>query len=653
VHKLRAALAVLLVCALAGRVSAAPPATATPLQAAYDQAQSAYDKGDWQQAADSFAGVLAVVNPASRSAGIVRIRRADALMHLHHLDEARAEAETGVAVLKASASGPDAELCVGYLTLGDIFRLDLAYEDAITAYVQAKAAAAGDDAADEVDLAQVGVIQAAMVIHPELAASTADAIIANSARFTAMSKNWRAQIYSLRARAALNLHDPNSANAFMEKALALGDIDSNQVSLADVEVRNDAALVYEQLHDSERVQMYLARTGAGHLPDQHWFAGADIDVPLCGPLIQPSDTVVVEFSIADDGTTVGAAPVYASRSGLMAIEFAKAVGEWRWSPTAVAKAKAFWRTAVRVQMRCRAEPPALKLSYFFGDASIGWFRAHGFDERATGAAVAGAQQTPDRLAIAELLTRLKDPDYGDERARLSDGAKLDELLATADAPADARAAIVSMAATGGYTVRGGGARRARILEALLPAIDRTDNGQRAAAWLRLEMAIAFETAGDFKAAQAPLQAVLALPTSVLPHDDPIREVAVLHLSLIDKKLGDPAAAQALQVSSGLTPQGCSLLDVQPVPTSMSADSSDFPKEAQAWGFDGFVSTGFDIGINGIPTDVRVLISYPPFIFDDAAARIVSHFRFTPPLLGTTSMSCAGESKNFDFRAATN
>jgi hypothetical protein len=200
----------------------------------------------------------------------------------------------------------------------------------------------------------------------------------------------------------------------------------------------------------------------------------------------------------------------------------------------------------------------------------------------------------------------------------------------------------------GRSLRQWAGDRAARLGAALPLIDQAPDGQRSAAWLRVEMAVALETAGDFAAARPPLEAVVALPSGELANDDPIRSVAILHLSLLDRKNGNVVAAQTRLTAAGLTVQKCDLLDVKPVATNRTVSDSAFPDEALRWGFEGWVEAGFDIDADGDVKDVRALISYPPFIFGDATTKVLSKFRYLPPTLGDTALGCTGQQLGFMF-----
>ena len=184
-------------------------------------------------------------------------------------EEAQAQATRAVTVLRPMAHGPDAELADAYLTLGDSLRLGVAYDDAMDAFKQARTAAAGPDATAQTLEAEIGLAQVAMVAQPDLAATTLDSILADQAVFKAQPREWQAQVYSLRARAELNRGYPQKALPFTETALTLeGSLAAGKISLYQVGVRGDAALVYSLLHQDEKTRKYLAYAGAGHLPNE-------------------------------------------------------------------------------------------------------------------------------------------------------------------------------------------------------------------------------------------------------------------------------------------------------------------------------------------------------------------------------------------------
>ena len=91
------------------------------------------------------------------------------------------------------------------------------------------------------------------------------------------------------------------------------------------------------------------------------------------------------------------------------------------------------------------------------------------------------------------------------------------------------------------------------------------------------------------------------------------------------------------------------MNVEPVPTNLGVVAGDFPSEAQRWNFEGFARAAFDISSDGHVVNARTVLAYPPFIFDEAAEKAVSRFRFLPPNLAGAPASCAGQTLNINFR----
>jgi tetratricopeptide (TPR) repeat protein len=628
------------------------------LQAVYDQAQKAFDAGDWDHAVSGFEQVLAAMPAPSRSSAIVRARLAEALLGEDRNDEAVDQAIQAMTTLHLIGSGPDVELARADLTLGDALSGALAYDQAIQAYEQAKSFATGPDAATESFQAVIGVAKSAMVTEPDLAAATADSLIEDKAAFATRPRDEQEGVYTLRARAALNQGEAEQARHFIEKALSLEGGDLSRVSLAQMETRGDAALIYAKLHRDELTHRYLASTGEGHMKSEDWHLGTDAEPPLCGPLINPDDAAVVEFTIANNGQTINAAPVWVSRPGPMGVEFARAVREWRWSSVEVAKLPLFWRLALRIELRCIERPPPLPLAEPFQHATHAWLASHGADgdlggEDSPPASLATTPTDGGDLNSTPALFRALAHASRDDR-RLAIGEQLDNMLRQNGAPPEVRALAASMAADGGasWGWRNWYRRRAAALGAVLPRFDAMDGGARSAAWLRTEMAINLETAGDFSAARAPLEAVVGLPVSALSEDDPIRQVAILHLSLLDKKAGNPGAAQARLSAAGLTGAKCDLLDVHPVQTGGSVLSSDVTNDVALWQFDGWVRESFDIAADGAVKDVRTVIAYPPLVYDDATRQGVSRFRYLAPSYNGQALGCNGQTYDVNFRAAS-
>lgn len=177
--------------------------------------------------------------------------------------------------------------------------------------------------------------------------------------------------------AEANLGHPQEAMKYLRDAvLHSGGLNGDKISQLQVAIRGDAAVVSQLLHDNEGTHKYLAWTGAGHLEHADWIGGADVEPPTCNGAgdIKPEDTAVIQFAIDDHGYVTSAAPIYASRPGEMGIHFARSLKDWHWTSDAVAKMSPFWRSLIRLQVRCITRPPGLQLSESFHRATVNWFR---------------------------------------------------------------------------------------------------------------------------------------------------------------------------------------------------------------------------------------------------------------------------------------
>lgn len=615
-------------------------------QALFNTAQAAYERSDWNAAITGYRAALAAVKPSVRSAPIIQSRLASALKKVGKTDEAEQEARLAISGFAAHQVLKDDDLALTHFLLGDILRGRTQNETAITEYQQALATAS-DTSPTAVLPLRYGLALAALTVKPDLAAEAVDAILADQSVFTKLPKTDQADIYSLRSLADLNRGQAKPAASYIEKALDLTGRTTTKVTIRQVRVRGNAALVYSRLGNEENVRQYLTYSGAGHLPDANWLSAAEKNLPVCDDRVGPKDFAVVEFSIGDDGKAVGANAVYASRAGQVGAVFAAAVSTWQWQADVLAKLNPFWRSSIRVELRCIKRPPLLDLSDSFRDATTDWLTKVGYDPSLSkptynpGAVSAGAVPA----AFAAFWKAEGD------RAVAAAASKLDAALIAANAPIDVRAFVLFAAAIPQHREAGRGyaLAHARNLAAALQTLDHQAGAERARAWLQTELGIALEMGGTLPAARTALQTVVASPTTTLPDDDPIRSLAVLHLALIDKRSGDTALADQRIKAAGIDAEQCSLLDVRPVPRNTDISDSAFPSEAMRWQFEGNVREAFDIGPDGHVQDVRTVLSYPPFIFGAATEKAVAQFRYLPPTLDNKVLGCVGKTVNVNYR----
>ena len=578
------------------------------MQAIYNTAQAAFDKEDWATAAENFTSIAAPPSdkPLSHSQAIIRARLAKAELQLGKLSLAISSGKMAATALDPAGGADAAE---AWLTLADALRFNLEMQGAADAYDHAKRSASGPDSQVVNTWAELGTTFAYVVLDPAKAAASADAVVNDQASIKHIDKMHLAQIEALRGMAEANLGHPKDGMKYLRDAVAhSGGLSGDRASQLQITIRGDAATVPQLLHDNEGTHKYLAWTGAGHLEHADWISGAAVEPPTCNGAgdIQPDDTAVIQFAIDDHGYVTSAVPIYASRPGEMGIQFARTVKDWHWTSDAVVKMHPFWRSSLRLQIRCITRPPGLQLADSFYRATVSWFRSK-------------------NLPVGTI---------------------------DADAPADVQAYFIYTNSQGVKSgVREYRHYRLKYLKDALPNFENRWPHTRANTWLHTELAYAMENAGDLKGAKPQLEAILAEPELALPSDDAIRRIVILHLAALKQHDGDMAGAKMLIDDAGITDQQCSLMDVRPVATETTVGSKAFPDTALRWGFNGFARTAFDIAADGSVIAARTVLSYPPFIFNAATEKAISKFRYLPPSIDGKALGCHGEMQTFSYKIA--
>jgi len=630
--------------------SPAPPPTA---QQIYNEAQAAFDKSDWPAAIKGFASIARPDDGGemSHAQGIIHARLAQAYAQERMIGDAEREAALA---LKGLGPPDRVECALMWLALGEAQRYDLANTRAIDSYERGLAAAQEAQSAELVRQARVGLALSYMTVSPDKAAPLLDAVLAAPDAAT-YPKLLQAQYYDLRGRASLNLGQAREALPFLTKAIHLsGGIGGSQVNLIQVGIRGDAAIGALLTNREDDARKYLTWTGAGHLPSEEWANGLG-DPPVCSEAadIRPDDLVVVEFSIAADGHVIGAAPIYASRPGMLGIAFAKAVKEWKWNPERIATLPSFWRNWVRVELRCIARQNPRGLSDPFRRETLAWLKENQLapeDLALLGKGYVAADdprlERDDLAAIPALMARL--PIETNHKRVEVITRHLTTALDNSKAPAAARALAMNLEP--GEPSYSWSSERVRMSASHLATMERTDPQSMATAWIRLEYAIALEANGRFRDARPVLERVLAYPPEVLGEHDPVRDVATLHLAALQRRAGDAAGADSKVKAAGLTRAQCMLFDVRPVVTDNAVFSRDFPEEALRWGFDGYVREAFDINADGHVENVRTIIAYPPFVFRTGAEQTVVHFRYLAPVVDGVSAGCDGHTIAIKYKS---
>ncbi|MDB5687030.1 MAG: hypothetical protein JWR77_1619, partial [Rhizorhabdus sp.] len=333
---------------------AAPPAAAQPSgQAIFDAASKARDDGKYGESVRLFETLEArpaiARNPTVM--GTILIRKGLALCELDRLAAAEAALTKGLKLAPGDSPNLQTDMMLGHLDLARIAMLQLDYPQAANEARLAEAFA--HDNIGRIRT-QMTLARATMFDEDGKAIQYADTALALAAATPDATKAFLADIRTLHARIWLIHGHKRVAYADYKKALSEQGGLRLRVSLFDVATRSDLAIAALLNGDQDSAREYMAYTGAGRLEKAPFSTAVSMSPPPCGgPAdLRPDDNAVVEFSIRDDGSVAYAAPVYVSRPGPAALEFARAVTNWSWRSEDVAKIPAFYRLATRVELRC-------------------------------------------------------------------------------------------------------------------------------------------------------------------------------------------------------------------------------------------------------------------------------------------------------------
>ncbi len=642
-------------------------AGAATLQEQYTAAQTAFDAGRMAEARAGFAAILPRLdaNPKMRvQAALVRARMGSAATAL-------AEPETGIALLTAAlAALPEksAGWTEAQLDLGLAAELAVDYDTAARAY---RAALTAVDPGNTLGLtARIGLARVLMFSDAPAARAAADAALAAmSPTGTPAARAQYAQLLSLRGRIELNDGKPAAARPWFDKALTNGrSLNNSKVSIADVRNRGDLAIAAFQTGDLDAARKYLAYSGAGTLRSMGFVLGAETPLPQCAPAgpLAKDDMAIVEFSIDKEGRVNGVTPIFATRAGA-AVEMARAVREWSWSAASVAKLDAFWRQAVRLELRCVDGRDNRVSRQTLGPKAVEWLATHAPEplpplpaasatalpalraelaRRQAAFGVASPQLLPVLLRIAANPAQ----SVRESSEALSNALAIAE---TARAPHDLTGYLRIEQLQADMPAKLNYARTADLiiqrLAALLARFDAEGEGQSfSAAQAASRLAAWAAVPRDNARMREAYARVLATPVAVLPEGDFLRQAARLQLASLEAADRNLDAANALVAATGLSPEQCSAVAVTPVTTRNSFSENDFPREALRWGFEGSVRVAFDIDAEGKPTGVRTVLASPPLVFDDSAEHVYRASRYQPIFGGGRSIGCSGQQKGINF-----
>ena len=618
----------------------------TSLQARFEAASAAFVAQKWGDALSAFQAIAADPAVSSRTRGVALLRGGTALRHLHRDDEARDAYRRGLVLAPKSDPALKEDRVDALLALGGLERGTYDYTAARREFEEALAEA-GDDTDRLRALFALAVV--AMFDDNKAALDAMDQAVAIAAK-NKVAPELEGKIRNVRGEVLLNRGSP--ADALADLKIALKDLGglTSKTDLNDVVVRSDLALAALQAKKNDEAREYLAMTGEGRLPEGPFAVPADTDVPPCGGDIKPEDVVVVEFGIGDDGYVTFANPIYASRQGPMAVEFARAVSGWSWRAADVKSIPLFYRALTRVELRCSnaMDRPS--------DVALLWPRfAQWFEDRHLERPAQHDSRTPAVLR-AELEKRKDAPPlerlpylYLLAASPATDATEARDLFDQAAALAEQEHAPIAIstflrisALTQVQWTRQGAYRDG--LRALLAKPDVAADAQTSDV---IRLLLAAPSRGGASADAGELLQAVADDSRLEPHD-PLRVGALVRLSAVQVQKGDIAGARATYLRTGLNAKQCALVDAQPAVRRQSVGSDDYPRDALAFGIGGWTRIEFDVLPNGRTTNRRAIMSYPPFVFGDPTVAAMEGTRFTQTYRPDGEIGCSGASMRFRY-----
>lgn len=582
------------------------------------------------------------------------LRRAPCLISVGRFDEAASDIKSAFAAVPADDAILRVDIAEAHLALGAVAYLSFEYDHATREF---EAALAMLRPAEQYDALR-WLAQSTMFEPGRRSIDYSDKLLALVGEMPEKSKSLMPDVHTLHARALLNHGQIAAAYSELNNALSKQGGLTLKVNISDVETRSDLALAALLAGDRDKAREYMAYTGAGRFEKAPFASAQDMNPPPCGGVadLKPDDMAVIEFSINDEGNVINVMPVYASRNGPVAAEFARAVAGWSWKPQDVAKIPAFFRRVTRVELRCltTTEHPNV-LEVLHGDLSV-FLGAHHINEfqgdvrRAAPLAMATSESNRavaeghELVAVPIMIALSSSPLLeSDEQLRWLSRAR--DALAAAGAPLGA---LTYLDVKRFYGQTGGYRQQRAYLRSLLaqPAVAADAH---VADTLRLLIAEAHYGVPPVADASDLLTSVATDPA--LTDQDPLRVGALVRLATLQAERGNLAAARATYQKTGLNAQQCSLVDAVPVVRRYGLSSMDFPQEAIRWGFEGWVLLEFDIRPDGETANQRAVVAYPPLIFPDAAIAGIKDARFTQTYRPEGGLGCGGKRLKVSFRSS--
>ncbi len=592
-----------------------------------------------------------------RTLATVKLRRSKCLVSSGRFEEAKADIDSALKVIAGDDPVLAIDISDAHLSLGKMYFLGFDFDSATLEFERANALLRPEERLHTLEW----LAMATMFEPGDRSVGYAGEMLALAEQMPGKyKKQVSANARTLHARALMIHGQTAAAYSELKKALAEQGGLTLQVNLGDVITRSDLALAALFNGDRSSAKEYMAYTGAGRFDKAPLESAQQMSPPLCGGTadLKPDDMAIIQFSIDDEGDVTNVTPVYASRTGPAAAEFARAVTGWSWKPQDAKKIPAFFRIAMRVELRCvnTASHPDLtdilkrELWAFLAakhlempsndsgnPTSLSTARAFLDQKSIDGHELEGVPLMLS-LATSTELTQ-------DERLGWFDRARA--VLAKSGAPLAALTYIDVRRSLWQSGYRRDYKKQRAYLRTLLERPDVAAD-HRVADTLRLLIAEAHYGLAPPADAEGLLTTVA--DDTALAEQDALRTGAWVRLATLQSENGNVAAARASYTQSGLSSQECSLVDATPVLRRSLGASIDYPTEALYWGFEGWVVAEFDIKPDGTTTSQRAVVAYPPLIFSEPTIEGLKRVRYTQTYRPEGGLGCGGKQYKLSFRS---
>ncbi len=588
---------------------------------------------------------------SATSLAIARYYKGNALMRMNRLEEAR---EATLLALSDGALSKPATKDTLRLAREQLARLHerlMNDTDAAETYAVLRASAEDDAQRARYLLRQASALS---VLEPARALTLSNEAVTLLEALPKEAKEDRASIHAIRGRALLNLGQVKDARAAFQSALrAYGSLDTS-VDTMEYALRADAA--YAALRDGELedARKFMAYAGQGTSQRRAFPVPGTMPLPQCGGLdeLKPDDVAIIEAAITSGGEVAIARPVFATRAGRMGYLFSESVRDWRWQPEVLTGINPVLLRRLRFEVRCTQAFPAANVSNA-RDALSAWLNARPNGvrppipaDKAEADRLARAEADPARAASAWLhYSYRQDLKAGEREFAVTEAGK---AAGRAGAPLEISALARAEGLSDSNRGFGRAAASRRSAINMRPMLDEPEirADPEASARLRLFLATLYGEARMGAEERAALDEVVS--DKRLPEKHPLRTAALLGLANAAAAQDDTANAAEAFAATGLSPSQCAALSQKPILLKKNTSSDDYPLEAIAWGFTGWVRAEYDIDANGKTANIRHIASFPAGIFNKAGSRVVGDFAYRKSYRPDGSAGCTASGQSIVF-----